>query len=251
MNDALQFVTGYLRSAQGTAICVIYPNETNESNFVQHKCFNSENNNRVIRTFYRPLFCTPADNLPILADIQPAELRRMWVHCLSTPCHGPRISVSLSPQLFNKWQYTAPQIDTPICTHCTTATVLLTTTRPCGTLWGVHRWNAERLDDTSRLRIFIPDIDTHAYGIAFQWTVRVPHNRLQTTAHAYTNSLWPILRPVTVAHNNKPSTMPPMSNPSWLNPLFNIWLVASIYVYFSVLLITIHIFPQSRLWTRM
>ena len=121
----------------------------------------------------------------------------------------------------------------------------------CGTLWGVHRWNAERLDDTSRLRIFIPDIGTHPHRMALQRTARAPHVRLQTTAHDYTNSLWPILRPVCVAHNNKPSTMPPMSNPSWLNPLFNIWLVASIYVYFSVLLITIHTFPQSRLWTRM
>ena len=48
-------------------------------NFVHHKFFISENNNRVIRTFYRPLCCTPTDNLPILEGIQPAELRRNGV----------------------------------------------------------------------------------------------------------------------------------------------------------------------------
>jgi len=74
LDDARRIVTGCLRSTHGTAICAIYPNETYESNFVHHKFCNSENKNRVIKTFYRPLFWTPADNLPILADIQPAEL---------------------------------------------------------------------------------------------------------------------------------------------------------------------------------
>jgi len=181
MNDALRIVTGFLRSAHGTAICAIYPNETYQSNFFHHKFFNSENNNRVIRTFHRPLFCTPADKPLILADIQPAELPRMGTHCLSTPCHGPRISAPLSPHLCTYWGCTAPQIETPICTHCTTATVLLTTTQ----LWdalGVHRWSAERLDDTSRLLIFIPDIGTHPHGMALQRTARAPHNNLHTTA---------------------------------------------------------------------
>ena len=94
---------------------------------------------------------------------------------------GPRISAPLSPHLCTYWECTAPQIETPICTHCTTATVLLTTTQ----LWdalGVHRWSAERLDDTSRLLIFIPDIGTHPHGMALQRTARVPHNNLHTTA---------------------------------------------------------------------
>jgi len=145
MNDALQIVADSFVLHKGRRFVRSIPMKPSKVTFFtnvsicfnmfqHHKCFNSENNNRVIRTFHRPLFCTPADNLPILADIQPAELPRMGVHCLSAPCHGPRASAPLSLHLCTYWECTAPQIERLVCAHCTTATVLLTTTE----LWGAQ-----------------------------------------------------------------------------------------------------------------
>jgi len=58
---------------------------------------------------------TPADNLPILAGIQPAELRhKRATLSLSMPCHGGWTSAPLSAHLSIEWECTASQIETPI-----------------------------------------------------------------------------------------------------------------------------------------
>jgi len=64
---------------------------------------------------------TPADKLPILADIQPAGLRRKGAtFSHSTPCHGAWTHVQLSGHLSTGCECTASQIETPICAHRTT-----------------------------------------------------------------------------------------------------------------------------------
>ena len=101
-----------------------------------------------------------------------------WSHTVSsTMCHGVRISAPLSPHLSTEWQCTATQIETPICTRRTTTPVHLITTELVRS-GHITDGNAERLDHTSRLRIFIPDIGTHPPGMALQRTAWVWLNRL-------------------------------------------------------------------------
>ena len=76
----------------------------------------------------------------------------------------------------------------------------------------IFRWNAEWLNNTTRLRTYIPDTGTHSSGIAFQeqraayrLTASAPVS--DVSAPACTNVVWPPLWPVSVAQKNKPSTM--------------------------------------------
>jgi len=52
-------------------------------------------------------------------------------------------------------------------------------------LWADHCWNAEWLDNTTRLRTFIPDIDTYLPGIALSGTSWVRLNRLASRLHIW------------------------------------------------------------------
>jgi len=77
---------------------------------------------RMVTGCLRP---TPADNLPILAGIQPAASSH-WSHTVSrTPCHGAWTSAPLSAHPSIKCCCTAPQIKTPISTGCTATHQLL------------------------------------------------------------------------------------------------------------------------------
>ena len=65
---------------------------------------------------------TPADNLPSLAGIQPAELRRIGATLsFSTPCHEAWTFAPLSAHPPIECKRTAPQIETPIRTRRTTS----------------------------------------------------------------------------------------------------------------------------------
>ena len=79
--------------------------------------------------------------------------------------------------------------------------------------WADHQWNVEWLDNTTWIRIFIPDTDTGTLppGMTFPRRAWCRLNRLRTgvgfSAPACTNGVWSPLRPVSVAQKNKPSTM--------------------------------------------
>jgi len=79
-----------------------------------------------------------------------------------------------------------------------------------------HQWNAEWLDNPTRLRIFIPDTGTHTHGVTLPRTALTPSAPMSVvSAPVCTNGVLPPLRPVSVAQKNKPSTMlSSMSNPS-------------------------------------
>jgi len=63
---------------------------------------------------------TPADNLPILAGIQPAEHHHKGTTLSSMLCHGKWTSAPLSAQQVTEWERTAFKIKTTICTRRTT-----------------------------------------------------------------------------------------------------------------------------------
>ena len=75
--------------------------------------------NDALRIVTGCLHPTPADNLPVLAGIQPAELRRKRA-TLSLARHGSRTPAPLSAHLSIECRCRASQIETPICNRCTT-----------------------------------------------------------------------------------------------------------------------------------
>ena len=86
-----------------------------------HTCLIDSAINDALRIVTGRLRATPADNLPTLASIQPAELRRNGATVFSTPFHGARTSAPLSAHPSIECKRTAPQIETHICTHRTTS----------------------------------------------------------------------------------------------------------------------------------
>jgi len=78
--------------------------------------------NDALRIVTGCLHPTPADNLPSLAGIQPAELRRIGATLsFSTPCHEAWTFAPLSAHPPIECKRTAPQIETPIRTRHTTS----------------------------------------------------------------------------------------------------------------------------------
>ena len=79
-------------------------------------------------------------------------------------------------------------------------------------LWADHQWNAEWLNNPTRLSTFISITSTHPPGMTLPRTAWV---RLKTASAAvpdvptpvYTNGEWPLLPLVSVAQKNRPLTM--------------------------------------------
>ena len=57
-------------------------------------------------------------------------------------------------------------------------------------LWAGHQWNAEWLENTTRLRTFIPDIGNQPTGMALPRTVWVRLNRLRTGVGRFRSCLY-------------------------------------------------------------
>jgi len=104
---------------------------------------------------------TLADNRPILAGIQPAELRRIGAtlslarramepgHLLHSALTRPSSANALRLKLRHPFVPTAQHLISSSDNN---------TIR--GAQWVDHQWNAEWTDNPTRLRIFIPDTGT-------------------------------------------------------------------------------------------
>jgi len=123
---------------------------------------------------------TQVDNLPILADIQPAELRRRGAtlffarraiepgHLLNSTLTCPlsanaRCLKSRHPFVPAAQQLTISSYNNIRAAH-----------------WADHRWNTERLDNPARLRTFILDSGTHPPGMTLPRIAWIRLNRLRT-----------------------------------------------------------------------
>jgi len=113
---------------------------------------------RIVTGCLRP---TPADNLPILAAIQPSELSRKGA-TLSLARHAMEPGHLLHSAL--TWIAFISSPDNNIRRA----------------LWAYHRWDVEWLDNTTRLGIFVSDTGTHPPGMTLPRTAWVQLNRLRT-----------------------------------------------------------------------
>ena len=115
---------------------------------------------RIVTEGLRP---TPADNLPILAGIQPAELRRSGV-TLSVARRAMEAGHLLHSALARPSSADARRLKS-MHPFVPTAQQLISSSDNNNTIhaaqWVDQQWNAEWVDNPTRLRIFIPDTGTH------------------------------------------------------------------------------------------
>jgi len=155
---------------------------------------------------------TPAYNLPILADIQPAELRRIGAalsrgrramdpeHLLPSALTCPLCADAHRLKSRHPFVPAAQQLNS----FCDNNNIR-------AAQWADHQWNAEWADNSTRLRIFIPDTGTQPPECPSQ---EEPGSGLTASApvadvsgSACTTGVWPPLRTLSVTQKNKPSTM--------------------------------------------
>jgi len=109
---------------------------------------------RIVTGCLRP---TPADNLPILIGIQPAELRRKGV-TLSLVRRAMEPGHLLHSALTCSSSASARRLKSrhPFVPAAQLIS-LSDTNNICAAQWADHQWNAEWAKSRTRLRIFIPD----------------------------------------------------------------------------------------------
>jgi len=148
---------------------------------------------------------------PILASIQPAELRpRGATLSLGRPTmeSGHLHSALTHPSSADSWRLKSRHPFVPAAQQLINFSVNNSIRE---TQWADHQWNAKWADNPTRLRILIPDTGTHPPGMTSLEepgsgsTASAPVS--DVSAPACTNEVWPPLQPVSVAQKNKPSTM--------------------------------------------
>ena len=138
-----------------------------------------------------------------------------WSHYVSrTPCHGAWTPALRSTHPSIGCCFTAPQIETPICTHCIrTHQFFWQQEHTCGVVGGssMERGVGGQPHMTPHFKSRHRYTHTHTPEWPSQEepgsgsTASAPMS--DVSAPARTNGDWPPLRPVSVAQVNKPSTM--------------------------------------------
>jgi len=118
--------------------------------------------NDALRIVTGCLRTTPADNLPILAGIQPAELRRngatlSLARRVMEPGHLLHSALT-RPSNANARCLKSRHPFTPAAQHLISFS---DNSNIRATQWANYQWNAEWTDSPTRLRIFIPDTANH------------------------------------------------------------------------------------------
>jgi len=150
---------------------------------------------------------TPVDNLPILAGIQPAELRGRGV-TLSLGCHAMEPGHLLHSALTRPSGAAARRFKlrhpfVPIAQQLNS----FSDNNMCAAQWVDHQWNAEWVYNPTRLRTLSLDTGIHIPRMTLPRRAWVWLNHLRTSVGRFCScGVWPPLRPVSVVQN-KLSTM--------------------------------------------
>ena len=143
---------------------------------------------RIVTGYLRP---TPTDHLPILSDIQPAELRRMgatlfWAHRgFMDPDHilyGLLSGSSDTRQV--RLRSRRPFI--PVARNLLDNLDRLSI---CASEWRNHKWNAEYCENASRLRVCVPETGVRPVGVGLPRAAWVKLNRLRTGVGRFHSSM--------------------------------------------------------------
>jgi len=123
---------------------------------------------------------TPADKLPILAGIQPAELRCSGA-TLSLGRHAMEPGHLLHSALTRPSSAVARRLKSrhPFVPAAQQLINLSDNNNIRAAQWADHQWNAEWADNPTRLRTLIPDTGTHP-GMTLPRRAWVRLNRLRT-----------------------------------------------------------------------
>jgi len=136
--------------------------------------------NDALRTLTGSVRLLPADNFPILAGIQPAELRRTGA-TLSLGRRAMEPEHLLHSTLTRPSSADARRLKSrhPIV-PATQQLISFSDNNIRAAQWADHQWDAEWADNPTRLRIFIPDTGTHPPGMTLPRNAWVRLNRLRT-----------------------------------------------------------------------
>jgi len=134
---------------------------------------------------------TPADNLPTLAGIQPAELRRngatlSLARRLMEPGHLLH-SAHTRPSSANARRLQSRHPFVPAAQHLISSS---DNNNIRAAQWADYQWNAEWTDNLTRLRIFIPNTGTHPPGMTLPRRAWVRLNRLRTGVGRFRSCLY-------------------------------------------------------------
>jgi len=141
----------------------------------------------IVTGWLRP---TPADNLPILAGIQPAELHRRGAtlslgHRAMEPGHLlylalTRPSSAASRRLKSRH---------PFVSSAQQLISLSDNNNKRAAQWADHQWNAEWADNPTRVRTLIPDTGAHIPGMTLPRKAWVQVNRFRTCVRRFRSCL--------------------------------------------------------------
>jgi len=147
--------------------------------------------NDALRNVTGCLRSTPADNLPILAGIQPAKLRRSRPtlypgrramepgHLLHSALTRPLSAVARRLKSRHPFVPAAQQLIS-----------LSDNNNIRAVQWADHQWNVEWPDKPTRLRTSIPDTSSHAPGMTLPRRAWVRLNRLRTGVGRFRSCLY-------------------------------------------------------------
>ena len=159
--------------------------------FGEHASNNDPTINDALRIVTGCLRPTPADNLPILAGIQPAELRRSGAtlslgrravepgHLFHSALTRPSGAVARCLKSRHPFVPAAQQLISLSDNNDIRAAQ-----------WADHQWNAEWADNPRRLRTLIPDTGAHIPGMTLPRRAWVRLNRLRTGVGRFRSCLY-------------------------------------------------------------
>jgi len=132
----------------------------------------------------------PADNLPILAGIQPAELRRRGA-TLSLGRRAMEPGHLLHSALTRPSGAAARRLKSrhPFVPAAQQLIGFSDNNNIRSAQWADYQWNAEWADNPTRLRTSIPDTGTHTPGMTLPRRTWVRLNRLRTSVGSFRSGL--------------------------------------------------------------
>ena len=157
-----------------------------------HTCLIGSILNNALRIVTRYLRPTPTEDLPVLAGIQPAELHRLeaTLSLANRAIHVP--DLILHEQLVRQQDAHQGRLRSrrPFVPAAWKLLGSLSEMKIRVKQWTKHKWNADYLESTSRVRAFIPRVSSRSLGMSLPRTSCVRLNRLRSSVERFHSSMY-------------------------------------------------------------